>query len=69
MEKFTDDEFDHVKVQGGGDKVDIFVVSDQFKGMLPLARHRMINDMLKEEIKQVHAVQIEAKTVDQLKGR
>jgi len=37
-------------------------VSDAFKGMMPLARHRAINDLLKEEIKMIHAVQIDAKS-------
>ena len=62
-------EFDHVEVvnaDGFGQKVDIFVISEQFKGKLPIARHRMINEILKEEIAMVHAVVIEAKTVDQL---
>ena len=65
-------EFDHVEVSnkdGLGQHVHIFVVSDEFKGKLPIARHRAINDILKEEIKHIHAVTIEAKTVDQMKGK
>ena len=42
------------------------IVSDKFKGMLPLARHRAINTLLKDEIKQIHAVTIDAKTPDQI---
>ena len=51
---------------GDQSSVQIFIVSDKFKGMLPLARHRAINAVLKEEIKQIHAVTIEAKTPDQV---
>jgi stress-induced morphogen len=29
--------------------------------MLPVARHRAINELLKEEMKMIHAVQIDAK--------
>ena len=31
---------------------------------MTLARHRLIQDLLKDEIKQVHAVNIDAKTPD-----
>ena len=61
-------EYDHVEVSnpdGMGQQVIIFVISDQFNGKMPIMRHRMINDLLKDEIKLVHACQIEAKTVDQ----
>jgi stress-induced morphogen len=47
---------------GDMNSVQIRVVSEKFKGMLPLARHRAINEVLKEEIKLIHAVQIDAKT-------
>ena len=60
------EEFDHVEVKnddGVGQHVRIFVVSDQFEGKLPIARHRMINELIKEEIKGVHACSIEAKTL------
>ena len=40
----------------------IKIVSSQFEGKLPLARHRMVNEVLKDEIKMIHAVQIDAKT-------
>jgi stress-induced morphogen len=41
---------------GDMNSVQIRVVSTKFKGMLPLARHRAINDVLKDEIKMIHAV-------------
>ena len=40
------------------------MISEQFKGKMPIARHRMINEILKDEIKMIHAVVIDAKTVD-----
>jgi stress-induced morphogen len=47
-------------------KVNVFIVADQFKGMLPLARHRAINAVIADEVKQLHAITIEAKSPDQL---
>jgi BolA protein len=40
----------------------IKIVSSSFEGKLPVARHRMVNEVLKNEIKMIHAVQIDAKT-------
>ena len=53
LQKTFQDEEDHVDVQnpdGVGQQVRIFVVSDQFQKMMVLQRHRMINELLKEEI-------------------
>ena len=36
---------------GDVSSVQIFIVSEKFQGMLPLARHRAINACLKDEIK------------------
>ena len=47
---------------GDMNSIVIKIVSPKFQGMLPIARHRAINDLLKEEFKLIHAVQIEAKT-------
>ena len=72
LEETFNGEFDHVNVQSPdamNQQVHVFVISDQFKGKLPLARHRIINDMIKEEIKEIHAINIEAKTVDQYVGK
>ena len=41
---------------GDCSSIQILVVSDKFKGMLPLARHRAINSLLADEIKLIHAV-------------
>lgn len=48
---------------GDMNSITIQVYSAKFKGMLPLARHRAINECLKDEIKLIHAVQIDAKVV------
>jgi BolA protein len=43
----------------------VTVVSEEFKGKLPIQRHRLVNDILKEELQSgVHALQISAKTPD-----
>ena len=52
-----------VDPHGDMNSVVIHVHSAKFKGMLPVARHRAINEVLKEEIKLIHAVQIDAKAV------
>ncbi|XP_030027974.1 bolA-like protein DDB_G0274169 isoform X2 [Manduca sexta] len=41
----------------------VVVVSDKFDGLTLIKRHRLVNDILKEELKSgVHALSIEAKT-------
>lgn len=47
---------------GDYNSVVIKIVSNQFEGKLPVQRHRMVNELLKDEIKLIHAVQIDAKT-------
>ena len=47
---------------GDMNSIVIKIVSPKFQGMLPRARHRAINELLKEEFKLIHAVQIDAKT-------
>ena len=41
---------------GDASSIQIFIVSEKFAGMMPLARHRAVNACLKDEIKQIHAV-------------
>ena len=36
---------------GVGQHVRIFVISEQFKNLLPIARHRTINELIKDELK------------------
>lgn len=40
---------------GCGENYAVFIVSEAFVGKLPLARHRLINDVLKDQISQMHA--------------
>ncbi|KAI0321891.1 bola-like protein [Amylostereum chailletii] len=50
---------EHVEVldeSGGcGDKYAVLIVSEAFAGKSTLARHRMVNEILKDEIAQIHA--------------
>ncbi|KAG1651598.1 hypothetical protein FOA52_006950 [Chlamydomonas sp. UWO 241] len=47
---------------GCGSSFDVTVVSSLFEGKMLLARHRMINEALKEEMKDIHALSIKAVT-------
>ena len=56
MEKKHKDKFNPSMVQvvdpyGDMNSIQIKIVAESFKGMLPLARHRAINELLKDEIK------------------
>eukprot|EP00347_Sterkiella_histriomuscorum_P000883 403374158 len=62
---FSPDHIDLIDQVGDESKINIIIVSDKFAGMLPLQRHRAINEVIKEEISKVHAVTIQAKTVKQ----
>lgn len=41
--------------KGCGDSYAIVIVSEAFNGKSTLARHRMVNDLLKDQIAQMHA--------------
>ena len=45
-----------VDPNGDMNSIVIKIVSPKFQGMLPIARHRAINELLKEEFKMIHAV-------------
>lgn len=49
----------HVDIQdisgGCGNSFAALIVSDEFKGKSALQRHRLVNGVLKEEIKAIHA--------------
>jgi BolA protein len=56
----------HAGAAGGGGHFRVTIVSEQFSGKLPVARHRMIYEALSDLMhKQIHALQIEAFTPDQ----
>ena len=40
----------------------VVIVSDKFEGMSVLAKHRAVKDAISEEMKQIHALSIEART-------
>ncbi|KAH9669310.1 protein BOLA2 [Citrus sinensis] len=53
---------------GCGAKFEIEIVSEQFEGKRLLARHRLVNAALEEEMKQIHALSIKkAMTPEQWK--
>lgn len=60
----------HVDVQdltGTMDHFSVTVVSNAFDGLLPLKRHRMINEALREHIDSgaIHALQLKTLTPDE----
>lgn len=68
MEEKLQKEFEptHCKIvdpYGDMNAITIHIHSAKFKGMLPVARHRAVNTVLKEELKMIHACQIDAKAV------
>ncbi len=44
---------------GGNSHFKIILVSKAFEGKSPLERHRLVYECLAEEIKQIHAVQLD----------
>eukprot|EP01135_Chromosphaera_perkinsii_P007487 Nk52_evm2s884 gene=Nk52_evmTU2s884 len=40
---------------GCGSNFEAIIVSDEFEGKATLARHRMVNKALQEELKEIHA--------------
>ncbi|CAH4030617.1 bolA-like protein 2 [Pieris brassicae] len=61
----------HVEViddsDGCGAKFSVLVVSDKFQGKPLLARHKLVNSVLQEELKTIHAFSQKALTVEQWK--
>lgn len=59
---------DVVDLTGTRDHWQATIVSEAFKGKLPLARHRMIYDLFGEELKgPIHALTLKTLTPDQAK--
>lgn len=52
---------------GCGQSFDVVVVSDSFVGVKRLARSRMVNDALKEELEYIHAFCCKCYTMDEWK--
>ncbi|XP_022120029.1 bolA-like protein 2 [Pieris napi] len=61
----------HVEVlddsDGCGAKFSVLVVSDKFQGKPLLARHKLVNSVLQEELKTIHAFSQKTLTVEQWK--
>lgn len=59
----------HVEVtddsDGCGAKFSVVIVSDKFQGKPLLARHRLVNTVLQEELKSIHAFTQKTLTIDQ----
>ncbi|XP_022831556.1 bolA-like protein 2 [Spodoptera litura] len=69
-EKLTKDlDAVHVEVtddsDGCGAKFTVLIVSDKFQGKPLLARHRLVNTVLQEELKSIHAFTQKTLTVEQ----
>lgn len=43
----------------------ILVVSEQFEGLMLIKRHRLINEILADELKQIHAMALHTMTPDE----
>lgn len=50
---------------GCGGKFDVVIVSPKFSGKPLLARHRLVNSTLQEELKEIHAFTMKTLTPEQ----
>lgn len=56
----------HNVPEGSESHFKVIIVSDAFENKLPLARHRMINSVLKEELAgQIHALSLHTMTAEE----
>lgn len=56
----------HAGAQGGGGHYRLRIIAEQFAGMLPVARHRLVYATLAELMQRdIHALTIEALTPDE----
>lgn len=53
----------------GGYKLELIVVSPKFDGVPLLKRHRMVNDLLKEEMNRIHALTMKTWTPAQYESK
>jgi len=52
-------------ISGGcGSMYEIFVVSQDFKDKRTVQQHRLVNEILKDEVKQMHGLRIHTKVPD-----
>ncbi|XP_023288741.1 bolA-like protein 2 [Orussus abietinus] len=63
----------HVEVEdqsdGCGAKFSVVIVSDKFEGKPLLQRHRLVNSVLEEELKEIHAFSQQTLTPEQWKKK
>lgn len=65
-----DESHKHSVPPGSESHFSVVVVSDRFNGASRLKRHRMVNDILREELADgVHALSIQAFTIDEWSRR
>jgi len=50
--------------RGDGSFFQISIESPDFKGLSTVKQHQLIHKILKDEIKQIHGIQIESKAVE-----
>lgn len=55
----------HNVPEGSESHFKILVVSDQFDGQMLIKRHRLINQILSDELKQIHAMALHTMTADE----
>ncbi|GEQ67817.1 hypothetical protein JCM33374_g1483 [Metschnikowia sp. JCM 33374] len=64
QERFTPQKLDVRDVSGGcGSMFAILVESEQFKGIPMIKQHRLVNEVLKDEIAKWHGLQLRTKGV------
>ena len=56
----------HNVPEGSESHFKVVIVTDEFAGKMPVARHRMINSILKEELdRKIHALALHTLTVEE----
>ncbi|XP_034946560.1 bolA-like protein 2 [Chelonus insularis] len=64
-------DLEHIEVvdqsDGCGNKFAVLIVSKEFEGKTLLQRHRLVNSILKEELKEIHAFSQSTLTPEQWK--
>lgn len=62
----VNDSHKHNVPVGSESHFNVLVVSDAFKGLAPIARHRLVHSILADELKShIHALSIQAQTHEQ----
>tara|TARA_Y100001960_G_scaffold139800_1_gene148090 strand:+ start:232 stop:477 length:246 start_codon:yes stop_codon:yes gene_type:complete len=70
IENFPGDKVDAFDLRGSGDHFSIVVISDKFKNISLVDRHRMIYSVFKDEItKEIHAMQIQTYTCEEWRNK